>query len=298
MSKTTRLRELLSAPEILVVPRVHDAMSALAAESVGFKAVQASGHGIAGALLGKPDIGLLTLSENVMATRFIARAVGVPVMADGDTGYGNALNVYRTVQDFEDAGAAGVNLEDQVFPKKCGHMEGKAVIPAKDMVKKIEAAVDARRDPDFVICARTDAVASFGIEDAIRRGNLYAEAGADLIFVEAPTSREMIERVAAEVEAPISINIALGGKTPDIAWKDLEALGVARVSIGGSYFIAAQAYRKAHETLMRQGTLSGTGMFMPRDDFYGLLKMPFWMELEQRYVSAEELEERYPAGED
>jgi methylisocitrate lyase len=294
MKKTTILRQLLSAREILVVPRVHDAMSALAAESVGFKAVQVSGFGVAGALLGKADIGLLTLSENVMVTRNIVRAVDVPVMADGDTGYGNALNVYRTIQDFEEAGAASINLEDQMFPKKCGHMKGKAVISADEMVNKIKAAVDARCDPDFVICARTDAIASFGIDDAIHRANLYAEAGADLVFVEAPTSREMIARIASEVHAPISINLAIDGKTPEMDWKDLEDIGVARVSVGGSYFIAAKAFKRAHEELLSKGTLAGnTDLIMLRNEYYGLVKMPFWMELEQRYLSKDELNDRY-----
>jgi methylisocitrate lyase len=269
-------------------------MSALAAESVGFKAVQVSGFGVAGALLGKADIGLLTLSENVMVTRNIVRAVDVPVMADGDTGYGNALNVYRTIQDFEEAGAASINLEDQVFPKKCGHMKGKAVISADEMVNKIKAAVDARCDPDFVICARTDAIAAFGIDEAIHRANLYAEAGADLVFVEAPTSREMITRIASEVKAPISINLAIDGKTPEMEWKDLEEMGVARVSVGGSYFIAAQAFKKAHEELLSKGTLADdSGLIMLRNEYYELVKMPFWMELEQRYLSKEELNDRY-----
>jgi methylisocitrate lyase len=269
-------------------------MSALAAESVGFKAVQVSGFGVAGALLGKADIGLLTLSENVMVTRNIVRAVDVPVMADGDTGYGNALNVYRTIQDFEETGAASINLEDQVFPKKCGHMKGKAVISSDEMVNKIKAAVDARCDPDLVICARTDAIAAFGIDEAIRRANLYAEAGADLVFVEAPTSREMVARIASEVKAPISINLAIDGKTPEINWKDLEEMGVARVSVGGSYFIAAQAFKKAHEQLLSKGTLADDpDLIMLRSEYYELVKMPFWMELEQRYLSKEELNDRY-----
>lgn len=293
---TTRLRRLLEAPEILVVPRVHDSLSALAAQKCGFKAVQASGHGIAASLLGEPDIGLLTLTESVMVTGYMARALDIPVMADGDTGYGNALNVWRTVREFEAAGAASVNIEDQVSPKKCGHMDGKAVVPCEEMVSKIHAAVEARRDPDFVIVARTDAVAAIGIDAAIERGNRYAEAGADLIFVEAPTTRDMIERIAREVDAPLSINIALGGRTPDIPWDELAELGIARVSVGGSYFVGAQAFVRAHEHLMREGTLAGSDQVMSREDFYALLGKPEWDAREQRYVPAEELSSRYRAS--
>jgi methylisocitrate lyase len=291
--KTTTLKRLIQDPKILVVPRIHDCISALSAQKAGFKAVQVSGFGVAAALLGKPDYGLLTYAENLMMTRYIAAAVDIPVMADADTGYGNALNVYRTVQGFEDAGVAGLNLEDQVYPKKCGHMEGKAVISADERVQKIRAAVDARRDPDLVICARTDAIASFGIDEAIRRGKMYAEAGADLVFVEAPTTREMIERVVREIDAPVSINIALGGKTPPLTWDELEKLGVARVSVGGSYFVAGQAFKDAHEELLERQSLAGSKRIMPRPEFYDLVRMPFYQELEQRYLSREELDARY-----
>ena len=294
--KTTTLKRLIRDRPILVVPRVHDCISALSAQKAGFKAVQVSGFGVAAALLGKPDFGLLTYAENLMMTRYIAQAVDVPVMADADTGYGNALNVYRTVQGFEDAGVAGLNIEDQVYPKKCGHMEGKAVIPAEEMVQKVRAAVDARRDPDLVICARTDAIATYGIDEAIRRGRLYAEAGADLIFVEAPTTREMIERVVREIAAPVSINIALGGKTPPLSWDELEALGVARVSVGGSYFVAGEAFKKAHAALLAHQSLAGSDLVMPRSEFYDLVREPFYRELEQRYLSREELAARYREG--
>lgn len=291
--KTTLLKRLIRDPKILAVPRVHDCISALSAEKAGFRAVQVSGFGVAATLLGKPDYGLLTYAENLMMTRYIAAAVDIPVMADADTGYGNALNVHRTVQGFEDVGVAGLNLEDQVYPKKCGHMEGKAVISAEEMVQKIHAAVDARRDPDLVICARTDAIASDGIEEAIRRGRLYADAGADLIFVEAPTTREMIKRIVAEVDAPVSINIALGGKTPPMSWDELESLGVARVSVGGSYFVAGQAFKNAHRELLERQSLAGSDLVMPRPEFYDLVHMPFYQELEQRYLSRDELDLRY-----
>ena len=293
--KTTTLKRLIRDRKILVVPRVHDCISALSAQKAGFRAVQVSGFGVAAALLGTPDFGLLTYAENLMMTRYIAQALDIPVMADADTGYGNALNVYRTVQGFEAAGVAGLNLEDQVYPKKCGHMEGKAVIDAEEMVQKLRAAVEAKRDPDFVICARTDAIATHGIDEAVRRGRMYAEAGADLIFVEAPTSREMIQRIVGEVGAPVTINIALGGKTPPMSWDELEELGVARVSVGGSYFVAGQAFKRAHEELLARQSLAGSDLVMPRGEFYDLVHMPFYRELEQRFLSAGELDARYRA---
>ena len=184
------------------------------------------------------------------------------------------------------------NLEDQVSPKKWVHMEGKPS-SRRGEVEKVHAACDARRDPDFVICARTDAIATHGIDEAIRRANLYAEAGADLIFVEAPTTREMIETVAREVSAPITINIALGGKTPDVPWEELGRMGVARVSVGGSYFIGAEAQVRAHRHLLAHGTLAGTDFPMPRAEFYALLGKPEWDARERRYVSREEVATRY-----
>ena len=165
-------------------------------------------------LLGKPDVSLLTMTEMVEYTRRICGAVDIPVFTDGDTGYGNVTNVYRTVKEMERAGAAGMFIEDQVFPKRCGHMEGKQVIPAEEMMAKIKAALDARTDPDFIIMARTDALAVHGIEEAIRRGNLYRETGADLIFIEAPQTIEDMKRINREINAPTLANNVEGGKSP------------------------------------------------------------------------------------
>ena len=174
MNRTTRLKELIRAREILVMPGVYDALSAKIAEKCGVKAVQVTGYGLAGSNLGLPDVGIMTKTQMVDLTRNICRAVSIPVMADGDTGFGNAINLYYAVRDFEAAGAAGINLEDQFFPKRCGHMGGKQIIPFEEAVKKIEAAAAARTDPDFVINARTDAIAVAGVEEAIRRGNAFA----------------------------------------------------------------------------------------------------------------------------
>ncbi|HEX2174231.1 MAG TPA: isocitrate lyase/PEP mutase family protein, partial [Dehalococcoidia bacterium] len=202
MRATTKLRQLLNEPGIVVAPGAYEGISARLIEAHGFRALYLTGAGTAATVLGQPDLGLTTLTEMAAHAAHVASAVSLPVIADADTGYGNALNVVRTVRDYERAGVAALHLEDQVFPKKCGHIAGKAVIPAKEFAQKIRAASEYRTDPDFVIIARTDARAVNGLDDAIERGNLYHEAGADVIFVEAPLSREEIERIAEEVRAP------------------------------------------------------------------------------------------------
>jgi methylisocitrate lyase len=202
MKKTTLLKKLILDEEILVMPGAYDATSARIVEKAGFKSVTLGGYPASACLLGKPDLSLLTLPEMVNHTRNIVEAVDIPVFTDGDTGHGNTLNVMRTVREFEKAGAAGMLIEDQLFPKRCGHMEGKQVIETDDMVAKIKAAVDARMDNDFVIMARTDALGVLGIDEATERANRYREAGADLIFVEAPTTGEQMLRINREVNAP------------------------------------------------------------------------------------------------
>lgn len=225
MKKTTLLRNLIMDPEILVMPGAHDALSARIIEKVGFRAVTMGGYAASAASIAKPDVSLLTLTEYLTIVRNIIEAVDIPLFVDGDTGHGNVTNVQRTVRLFEGAGVAGLFIEDQVFPKRCGHMEGKQIIPTLEMVAKIKAAVDARLDPDLVIMARTDALAVRGIDEAIERGNRYAEAGADLIFVEAPTSKEEMARVNREIQAPTTAIQIEGGKTPLLTVKELEELG-------------------------------------------------------------------------
>lgn len=255
MRRTTRLRELILAPEILVMPGAHDSLVARIIEQAGFQAVTLGGYPATANLLGKPDVSLLSMTEMVEYTRRICGAVDVPVFTDGDTGYGNVTNVYRTVREMERAGAAGMFIEDQVFPKRCGHMEGKQVIPAEEMVAKIKAALDARIDPDFVIMARTDALAVHGIEEAIRRGNLYRETGADLIFVEAPQTIEDMKRINREINAPTLANNVEGGKSPLLTAKKLESIGynVVVFPIASTYCIA-----KAVVDLMRELKEKGT----------------------------------------
>ena len=238
-----RLRELVSGSAPLVAPGAYDALSARLIEQAGFDAVYMTGFGTTASLIGRPDVGLLSGAEMVDNARRIVSAVDVPVIADADTGYGNAINVVRTVQLYEQAGVAGIQLEDQVMPKKCGHMSGKLLVGADEMVGKLRAAVEARRDPDLLIIARTDAVAVTGVDDAIARARAFAEAGADLLFVEAPTSEDDIARVAAELAgvAPLVFNWAEGGRTPPLSLERITELGFALVIYPIGTLLAATA---------------------------------------------------------
>ncbi len=234
-SKGRQLKELLHSPKILIAPGVYDGFSARLVEKMGFRTASVSGAGVSESRIGWPDRGIMGFAENVETCRKLASFSNLLLQGDADTGYGNALNVYFTVRGFEEAGLAAVMIEDQVWPKRCGHMAGKAVIPAEEMVQKVKAAVQARRDPDFVIKARTDAAGPLGIEEAIRRLNMYAEAGADCLFADALLSAEDIERVARSVPPyTLTVNMGLGirsrSTTPLLTPTQLESMGVAQVS--------------------------------------------------------------------
>lgn len=239
MKKTTRLRRLIEQPGLLVMPGAYDPLSAKMTERAGFESLQCTGLGISAAVLGRPDYSMLAMSDMVLATQRIAESVEIPVMGDGDTGFGNAVNTWYAVQAFERAGAAGVNLEDQVMPKRCGHLDGKELVSLDEGVTKIRAAADARADPDFVINARTDALAVHGIEEVIRRGNAYLAAGATMVFVEGATSSDVITAAVNGINGPIGVNIVHGGKSSDLDLTDLERLGVARVSLPGILLLAS-----------------------------------------------------------
>lgn len=271
------------------MPGAYDALSAMLIEKTGFKALQVSGFGIAGSLIGKPDVGLLTFSEMLVVTKNIVKSVNIPVMADGDTGFGNAVNLIRTIEEFESIGCAGINLEDQTFPKRCGHLEGKSVISIEEMVLKIKAAVNTKKDPDFVINARTDAASILGIDEAIIRGNAYAEAGADLIFLEAISGRGDIERAVKEIKAPISINLfdAIGGgKTKIVSIQELKKLGVARVSVPvGTIFAAAKGVKIYLEALFAKGILPDKReLAMSFDEWKKLININNMYKLEEKYL--------------
>ena len=227
MKTSTLLRTYIEAPELLMIPGVPDALGARLAEQAGFKAVFLSGYAASASLLGAPDVGLLTMTEMAECARRIADAVRIPLFADGDNGHGNVNNVMRTMREFERAGIAAIFFEDQVSPKRCGHMYGKQVIPAGEMVARIRAAVDTRIDGDLLIMARTDSLGINGIDDAIERMHRYLEAGADLSFVEAPTSVEQMQRITREISAPNMANVVAGGKTPILTAQELQDLGFA-----------------------------------------------------------------------
>jgi 2-methylisocitrate lyase-like PEP mutase family enzyme len=225
MSPTRRLRELLAQPGTIRSLGAHDVFTARLIEAAGLETVFIGGFGTSASMLGLPDVGLLTLTEMADAVRRMASRVEIPVVADGDTGHGDLHNVARTVREFERAGAAGILLEDQVSPKRCGHFAGKQVIPADEMILKLRAALDARRDPDFVLVARTDARAVDGIDAAIERANRFGEAGADVCFIEAPEGRAELERIPREVKYPLLVNMLTGGVTPILPVEELGRLG-------------------------------------------------------------------------
>ncbi len=255
MRMTTRYRELIKRPQIAVMVGAYDALSAKLVERAGFDLTFVHDYGVSASLLGMPDMGLVTLTEMTDILEKVVKAVNIPVIGDGGCGFGNPLNTYRTVREYESIGVAGVNLEDQVYPKRCGHLAGKQVVEPSEMVEKIRAAVDARRDPDFVITARVDSIAIHGLDDAIKRANIYVEAGADMIFVEAPTTEADIQRIINETKAPSWINIVEGGKTPLVPIPKLQQMGAALVDYGPLVlFAAAGGVERALQALKRDGT--------------------------------------------
>ena len=255
MRMTTRYRELIKRPEIAVMVGAYDALSARLVERAGFDLTFVHDYGVSASLLGMPDMGLVTLTEMTDILEKVVKAVNIPVIGDGGCGFGNPLNTYRTVRDYESIGVAGVNLEDQVYPKRCGHLAGKQVVEPSEMVEKIRAAVDARKDPDFVITARVDSIAIHGLDDAIKRANIYVEAGADMIFVEAPTTEADIQRIINETKGPSWINMVEGGRTPLVPIPKLQEMGAALVDYGPLVlFAAAGGVERALQALKRDGT--------------------------------------------
>lgn len=280
------LRELLMGPDPVLAPGCYDGLSARLVEAAGFGAVYMTGFGTAASLLGRPDVGLLGLAEMVDNARRISAAVDVPVIADADTGYGNPINVVRTVQEYERAGVAGLHIEDQILPKRCGHMEGKQVIPTGEMVAKIEAAVAARHNPDLVIIARTDARAPNGIDDALDRAKRFAEAGADVLFVEALTDEAEIERVATELAGiPLLFNWVEGGKTPPLAHDRLRELGYKIVIMPiGAVLAATRAIQTYLSSVAEHGTPIDALSSLPTfAEFTDLVGLPEINELETRF---------------
>jgi carboxyvinyl-carboxyphosphonate phosphorylmutase len=280
------LRQLLKRNEILVAPGAHDALAAKIVAKAGFEAVYFTGYGQAASHLGGPDVGLLTMTEMVQRARNFAAAVDVPVIADADTGFGNALNTIRTVREYEAAGVAAIQLEDQVMPKKCGHMTGRQVIPLEEMVGKIKAAIDARQDPDFVIIARTDARTTLGIEEALRRGRAFAEAGADVLFIESPESLEEMRLITTSFSVPVLANMVEGGRTPLMSASELAALGYRLVIFPTtSTYVTAYAVTMAMKELKEKGTTAGAlKSMLTFPEFNELVGLPAVRDIENRYL--------------
>jgi len=282
-----RLRALLESGQTIVAPGAFDPLSARLVEEAGFPAVYMTGFGTSAALIGRPDVGLLTMTEMVGNAGRIAACVDIPVIADADTGYGNPLNVIRTVGAYEAAGVAGIHIEDQVAPKKCGHLEGKLVIPAEEMAEKVRAAVEARTQPEFVIIARTDARAVEGLERALQRGRMYREAGADVLFIEALTSEAEAEAaVQALPGVPLLFNWAEGGKTPPIGLDRLEAMGYRIVIFPiGTLLAATGAMRRILQEIAQAGTPAAAMHELPTfAEFVDFIGLPQVREAEQRYA--------------
>ena len=290
MKKSTLLKNMIAERKALVCPGAHDVISAKLIERAGFKACQVSGFGLSASYLGLPDMAFLSFSEALNFSKNIIDAVEVPVMVDADTGFGNAINAMRVTEEFIKIGAAGMNIEDQVFPKRCGHLEGKQIIPMEEMVLKIKACIEVKKqlDPDFVINARTDAIAVSGVDEAIRRGNAYADAGADLIFIEAPRTKEDIKRLTREIQAPISINLfdaVSGGKTPLISIDELREMGVARISIPVGPLFAAIRGMINYLDVIKDGIAEGRDdLVVPFAEFKDLIGFNKYRDLEKKYL--------------
>ena len=281
-----QLNDAVAVRRPMVLPGCYDALGARLIEQAGFDAVYMTGFGTTASLLGRPDVGLLGMSEMVDNARRIAAAVDLPVVADADTGYGNPINVIRTVQAYERAGLAGLHIEDQVLPKKCGHMENKQVVDTEVMVAKVAAAVAARDDDDFVLIARTDARGPHGLDEALRRATACADAGADVLFVEALQGENEIERVAKEFAGtPLLFNWAEGGKTPPMTYDEIAALGFAMIIMPiGTLLAATSAMQGFLRNLKAAGTPAGfVDDLMSFQDFTDLIGLPEVNDLEARF---------------
>jgi 2-methylisocitrate lyase-like PEP mutase family enzyme len=299
-SKGKMLRALLQRPGLIIAPGVYDALSARICEMVGFEAVSHSGYGTAAATLGQPDIGLLDMTEMVRQVGSVANAVEIPVLGDADTGFGNAINAYRTVQEYIRAGAAGLFIEDQVLPKRCGHMRGKQVISKPEMLGKLKAAMDARDDldTDFVIMCRTDAIAVNGFEDALDRAKAAADLGVDMIFVEALETREQMAQVGREIARPLMLNLIEGGRTPLLTYAEAEALGFKYIALA---LTALSAAAKGMYDVMRRVREEGiSNAYLDRlftmQEFAQVVHLERFRRMEDRYLPSEVLEDRYRGG--
>lgn len=285
MGKAQLIRESLAQQGQLIMPGVYDALSAKIAARAGFEVIFITGYSLSATLLGEPDFGLLTQSEVVSAAQRVCSVVDTPVIVDADTGYGNAINVIRTVQDLIRAGAGGMFLEDQVWPKRCGHMKGKQVIPLNEQIMKLKAAMEARGEHDFFIVARTDSRQALGLKEAINRGVAFKQAGADAVFIEAPESKNEMKEISRQVPGPLVANMLERGVTPLMGPKELQELGFDLVvwPLAPLYSVA-QSLTDVYSTLRRDGSTAAIlDRLMPFDDFNGIVGLNDKYALDAKY---------------
>ncbi len=296
-SKSQEFRKHLEEPRLLLRPCAYNALSAILIEKTGYKVIGTTGYGIAASLIGQPDIGLVSYGEMIERVRTIIASVNKPVDVDADTGYGNPLNAYWTVYNLGMIGAAGVRIEDQVWPKRCGHMAGKQIISKEEMVEKIKATIKARNeiDPDMIIGARTDARSIAGLEEVIKRGKAYAKAGADYVYVEAPESLEELELIVKEIPVPIALNIIPGGRTPPFTIEQLENSGVKYLSIPMiALYPAVKAMKEALEYFKKTRDIKGLKeKGVTWNEFNEIIGLPKWRQLEIEFSTEKELLEKY-----
>jgi 2-methylisocitrate lyase-like PEP mutase family enzyme len=286
---TTTLAQRLQQPGLVAAPGVHDMVSLRLADSFGFDALYMTGFGTVASHLGLPDAGLATYSDMVGRVKAMASMASTPLIADGDTGYGGLLNVRHTIQGYEAAGAAAIQLEDQEFPKKCGHTPGRRVIPMADMVRKIKVAVDARQSPDFLIIARTDARTALGLDEALRRAEAYARAGADILFVESPESVEEMRQIGRTVDRPLIANMVEGGRTPVLSHTDLEAIGYKIAIFPVTALLAAtQAMKAVYANFKATGSSANQSQpLMPFSELTQLMGFEDVWAFDKRYADPE-----------
>jgi 2-methylisocitrate lyase-like PEP mutase family enzyme len=287
MNKAEQIRQSLKQKGVLVMPGVYDALSAKIAVRAGFEVIFITGYSVSATLLGEPDFGILTQTEVLSAAQRICSIAPTPVIVDADTGYGNAINVIRTVKELIRAGAAGMFLEDQVWPKRCGHMKGKQVVPLQEQLKKLTAAIDARGGDDFYIVARTDARQALGLKDAIERGIAFKKLGADAVFIEAPTSKEEMKEIARNVPGPLVANMIERGVTPLMGPEELRDLGFQLIVWPlGPLYASAKALKDVYSTLRTKGTTQEIlDRLVSFDEFNGIVGLEEKYALDARYKS-------------
>ena len=282
------IRERLAdANDIIILPGVYDALTAKIAEDVGFETAFQTGYGTSASLLGMPDFGFLNAGETLENAKRIINSVNIPILVDIDTGYGNPLNVWKIVKDLERIGAKGIFLEDQVWPKRCGHMTGKTVISKEEYILKLHAAIDAREDTEFIIVARTDSLAQFGIEEAIERGKEYKRIGADVIFIEAPKTIDQMELIAKEINAPLLANMIEEGITPNLTADQLRKMGFKMVVFPlSALYSATFAIKQTLQTLKKMGTTKELkNKMITFQEFNDLVNLSAYSKLEKKYSS-------------